>query len=180
MNITYKRINKSAGKYEVFIDEKNVGIIIGQTRKWVLKNLFGTSVSKGITRDIAVKNALDNLWNYELEFGLFNCSENYQEENLEDSFVKAGEENDSQISPNVPIALDQISPENASFLNLNKEKEVGEPIKIIEENNISDSSPKLGDDYQPMEKESNLNKCTRIINNSLTKIREYASKIGIY
>lgn len=138
MNIAYKRINKSAGNYEVLLDEKNVGIIIGQTRKWELKNLFGTIISKGITRDLAVKNALDNLWEYEMEFELFRDQKKNQD-----------------------IVQEELD-------------------EVPEENNISYSEPKLGDDYQPMEKESNLNKCTRIINNSLTKIREYANKIGIY
>lgn len=178
MNITYKRINKSAGNYEVLLDEKNVGSVIGQTKKWELKNLFGTIISKGITRDLAVKNALESLWEYELEFELFHDQKSSQEKNEETTETNQ-EENFVKVSENTEENASKISPENTGFLKLNEEK-VDESIEIIEENNLLDSEPKLGDDYQPMEKESNFNKCTRIINNSFTKIKEYANKIGIY
>lgn len=184
MDITYERINKDSGNYYVFLDEKNVGRIVGKTRDWELKNLFGASISKGITRDLAVKNALENLWEYELEFELFHNPENNQEENLEkDSFVEVSEdtekENAPQVFPNVSLTFNQISPDNTSFLTLGKE-DADETIETIEENNLLNSEPKLGDDYQPMEREPVLSNCARIAKNFLVKTKEYVNKIGFY
>ena len=102
MNITYKRINKSTGNYDVLLDEKNVGSIIGKAKNWELNNLFGASISNGTTRDLAVKYALENLWEYELEFELFHSPESNQEKNevapeitLKDKYetIKITEEN---------------------------------------------------------------------------------------
>lgn len=170
MNIAYKRVNKDSGNYNVLLDGKNVGSIVGKAKNWELKNLFGSNISKGITRDNAVKNAIENLWEYELEFDLFHDSENNQEKK-EEATPEVNQEENLEEEVFVDTSED-TEKENASFLNLNENDEVGETAKITEENNLLDSRQKLGDDYQPMEKESIFSKCARIFKNFLVKKKE--------